>query len=69
MATATKPRKTDAYVPRLKRLYEEELRPRLKDELELDSIMQVPRIQKITLNMGVGEAKTEARRSTARSRS
>ena len=31
--------------------------------------MQVPRVSKITLNMGVGEAKTDAKRSTARSRS
>jgi len=49
------------YAPRLKTQYEQELRPRLKDELGLDSIMQVPRVQKITLNMGVGEAKTEAK--------
>ena len=49
------------YAPRLKTLYEQELRPRLKDELGLDSVMQVPRVQKITLNMGVGEAKTEAK--------
>jgi large subunit ribosomal protein L5 len=53
--------KTNGYVPRLKSLYESELRARLKDELELDSIMQVPRITKITVNMGVGEAKTEAK--------
>ena len=57
MATATK---TD-YVPRMKQTYNEEVRPRLKDELELGTIMQVPRITKITLNMGVGEAKTEAK--------
>ena len=49
------------YAPRLKTLYEQELRPRLKGELGLDSVMQVPRVQKITLNMGVGEAKTEAK--------
>src|SRR3954462_11756710 len=47
--------------PRLKELYESELRPRLKDDLELRSVMQVPRIQKITLNMGVGDAKTDAK--------
>jgi large subunit ribosomal protein L5 len=57
MATAT----DTAYSPRLKDLYEQELRTRLKDELELSSIMQVPRISKITLNMGVGEAKTESK--------
>jgi large subunit ribosomal protein L5 len=65
--TATKSKET--YVPRLKQRYEEEIRGALKDELELGSIMQVPRVEKITLNMGVGEAKTNARRSTARSRS
>ena len=42
-------------------MYESDLRPRLKDELGLSSIMQVPRIQKITLNMGVGEAKTDSK--------
>src|SRR3954454_15725555 len=47
--------------PRLKELYESELRPRLKDDLELRSVMQVPRIQKITLNMGVGDAKTDTK--------
>jgi large subunit ribosomal protein L5 len=52
---------TETYAPRLKAQYEEEIRPRLKDELGLDSIMQVPRITKITLNMGVGEAKTDAK--------
>jgi large subunit ribosomal protein L5 len=57
--TATKSKVT--YVPRLKQRYEEEIRGALKDELELGSIMQVPRVEKITLNMGVGEAKTNAK--------
>jgi large subunit ribosomal protein L5 len=52
---------TDTYTPRLKERYQSEIRPQLKDELGLDSIMQVPRLQKITLNMGVGEAKTDAK--------
>ena len=52
---------TETYVPRLKALYEHELRDRLKEELELQTVMQVPRIAKITLNMGVGEAKTDAK--------
>jgi large subunit ribosomal protein L5 len=51
----------NGYAPRLKELYERELRRRLKDELGLRSIMQVPRVEKITLNMGVGEAKTETK--------
>jgi large subunit ribosomal protein L5 len=50
-----------SYAPRLKVLYEEELRPQLKDELGAESVMDVPRIEKITLNMGVGEAKTDAK--------
>ena len=52
---------TATYSPRLKEQYERELRPRLKEELGLASIMQVPQIEKITLNMGVGEAKTDAK--------
>jgi large subunit ribosomal protein L5 len=51
----------NGYQPRLKTAYEREVRTRLKDELELSSVMQVPRLQKITLNMGVGEAKTDAK--------
>jgi large subunit ribosomal protein L5 len=57
MATATK----ETYVPRLKQQYFEEVRERLKDELGLSTVMEVPRVEKITLNMGVGEAKTEAK--------
>ena len=49
------------YKPRLKELYDNELRDQLKDELGFASVMQVPRVQKITLNMGVGEAKTDAK--------
>jgi large subunit ribosomal protein L5 len=36
--------------------YQDELRPQLKQELGLSNIMQVPRLEKVTLNMGVGEA-------------
>jgi len=52
---------TETYTPRIKERYESELRPALKDELGFKSIMQVPRITKITLNMGVGEAKNDAK--------
>jgi large subunit ribosomal protein L5 len=52
---------TNGYAPRLKTAYQQDVRPRLKDELGLTSTMQVPRLQKITLNMGVGEAKTDAK--------
>jgi large subunit ribosomal protein L5 len=56
---------TEKYVPRMKEEYENTIRPALKDELGLSSIMQVPRIEKITLNMGVGEAKTDAKQLDA----
>ena len=52
---------SNGYVPRLKETYERELRARLKEELGLRSMMEVPRVQKITLNMGVGEAKTDSK--------
>jgi large subunit ribosomal protein L5 len=51
----------ETYVPRLKQRYDETLRASLKDELGYSSIMKVPRVEKITLNMGVGEAKTNAK--------
>jgi large subunit ribosomal protein L5 len=42
--------------PRLQQYYREQVVPRLKSDLKIDNLMQVPRITKITLNMGVGEA-------------
>jgi large subunit ribosomal protein L5 len=58
---ATKTAEKTTYVPRLKQRYEAELRAELKDQLGLATVMQVPRITKITLNMGVGEGKTDAK--------
>ena len=58
---ATKTAEKTSYAPRLKQRYDEELRAELKDQLGLDTVMQVPRITKITLNMGVGEGKTDAK--------
>ena len=40
----------------LKEIYDTEIRARLQEELGLKNVMEVPRITKITLNMGVGEA-------------
>jgi large subunit ribosomal protein L5 len=42
--------------PRLQQYYREQVVPRLRSEMKIDNIMQVPRISKITVNMGVGEA-------------
>jgi large subunit ribosomal protein L5 len=48
-------------VPRLKTLYEEEIRPQLIKQFDYTSSMEAPRLTKITLNMGVGEAKQDSR--------
>jgi large subunit ribosomal protein L5 len=42
--------------PRLKQKYEAEIKPQLKDALGLANVMQVPRLEKIVVNMGVGRA-------------
>ena len=42
--------------PRLKIRYREEIRPGLQEQLALPNVMMVPRLEKIVLNMGVGEA-------------
>ncbi len=47
--------------PRLKVVYLEQIRGQLKEQLGLDNIMQVPRLDKIVLNMGVGKAVQQAR--------
>ena len=52
---------TERPVPRLKARYREELQQRLKDELRLGNVMQVPRPVKVVVNMGVGEAVREGR--------
>ena len=52
---------TETYVPRMKMRYNDELRAQLQEQLGLSSVMQVPRVTKITLNMGVGEGKTDAK--------
>lgn len=46
----------EGYVPRLRQRYQEEVVPRLQKEFGIDNIMAVPRIEKINLNMGVGDA-------------
>jgi large subunit ribosomal protein L5 len=51
----------DGYAPRLKRRFDEEVRGSLRESFGYSSVMQVPRIEKITVNMGVGEAKVNAK--------
>ncbi len=51
---------TTATRPRLKVRYDETIRAQLKDELGLSNIMQVPRLEKIVINAGVGRATQQA---------
>jgi large subunit ribosomal protein L5 len=46
--------------PRLKARYDESLRARLQDDLGLGNVMQVPRLNKVVINMGVGAATAQA---------
>ena len=46
----------EGYVPRLKTQYAEQVVPKLKKEFGIDNIMAVPRVERISLNMGMGEA-------------
>lgn len=50
-----------ATAPRLHALYREEIRDHLKEQLGLNNVMQVPRFEKIVVNMGVGEAVAQAK--------
>lgn len=46
----------NGFVPRLRQRYRDDVVPKLKSEFSIDNAMAVPKIQKIALNMGVGEA-------------
>jgi large subunit ribosomal protein L5 len=46
--------------PRLKERYEQEIAPSLREQFGYKTVMEVPRIEKITLNMGVGDAKQDS---------
>ncbi|MET3792728.1 50S ribosomal protein L5 [Aquamicrobium terrae] len=48
--------------PRLKKVYNETIRQALKDQFKYSNEMQVPRIEKIVLNMGVGEATADSKK-------
>ena len=41
---------------RLKELYTKEVRKKLQDEFKIDNVMAVPKVEKVVVNMGVGEA-------------
>ena len=53
---------TTTITPRLRTKYNDEIRAQLKETLELDNIMLVPKLEKIVLNMGVGEAVSDSKK-------
>jgi large subunit ribosomal protein L5 len=52
---------SDDYTPRMKQRFREELVPALQQELGLANVMQVPRLDKIVVNMGIGDAVKDGR--------
>ncbi|MFA0784053.1 MAG: hypothetical protein YYHSYBAR_002444 [Candidatus Fervidibacter sacchari] len=60
-ATQTKPDEGQKYVPRLKERYLKEVVPKLMERFGYKNVMQVPRITKVVINVGVGEGKEDAR--------
>ena len=61
MEAATTPQSQASPPPRLRERYEQDVAPALTQKFGYTSAMQVPRLQKIVLNMGVGEAKQNAK--------
>ncbi len=55
----------EAYIPRLKQHYNEVLKGELTKEFDYQNPMQVPRLEKIVLNMGVGEGVGDSKKVTA----
>ena len=55
-SSSTKSAAADGYVPRLKQRYLDEVAPKLREEFAIGNVMAVPRLQKIVLNIGLGEA-------------
>ncbi len=58
--TTTSATTPPAELPRLKRRYNETLRDQLRTDLDLGNVMEVPRLTKIVVNMGVGDAISQA---------
>jgi large subunit ribosomal protein L5 len=52
---------SDGYAPRLKVRYRDELVPRLREQLGVGNVNQVPRLEKVVVNMGVGDAIKDGR--------
>ena len=52
---------TERQTPRLKTRYREEILPALREQFAFDNVMQVPRVTKVVVNMGVGDAARDSK--------
>lgn len=50
------------YTPRLKKKYDEQIRGKLKEEFGYTNDMQIPKLDKVVINMGVGEAVADSKK-------
>ena len=50
------------YIPRLKANYESKIRGELQDKFSYSNAMMIPRIEKVVINMGVGDATTDSKK-------
>lgn len=53
---------SEAYEPRLKRKYREEIRAKLQEQFNYSNPMKVPKLDKVVINMGVGEAVSDSKK-------
>jgi len=53
---------SDSYTPRLRTKYREEIRDKLKEKFGYANVMQIPRLDKVVINMGVGEAAQDSKK-------
>ena len=63
-APESAPINVDGYAPRLKKHYDEVVRPKLIEEFGYKNALQVPAIEKIVLNMGVGESTADSKKAS-----
>lgn len=59
MATAKTAKQATTYVPRLKQQYNKELVPQIQKQFDLPNVNQVPKLQKVVINVGVGKHKDD----------
>jgi large subunit ribosomal protein L5 len=50
------------YTPRMKKLYQESVRKQLQEQFNYDNEMRIPRLEKVVINMGVGEATGDSKK-------